>query len=531
MKSKHNALRKLIATILAFTMIMAMSTTAFAGTRIYADEYDEDDWDWLWGDDDDWNWGDDDDNDEPEVEEEFVPATTGLGGFVTRLYSVVLGRQPDKKGYDDWCRQLTSGESTGKKIAEGFFESTEFLNKGLSDSDYVDLLYSVFFNRPSDKDGHDYWMSKLASGMSRIAIRQGFYDSTEWANTCLSYGILSGGVGKADMEPVPTEGMENFVKALYKECLGREADEKGLNDWTRQLFMQEKTGKEVAYGFIFSKEFTERAAAMTPEELIKVFYTVFLNRDADEYGMADWKNRIAWGSPIGTLFSGFADSEEFKTKCASYGIICGKHIDVPGLNIEPEFLNWVTGYGWGWSGPMEKIELLDSVTLNPHRTYTEYTYKGNTYTSRQVTISDRDIQVLEQFARDHFGENWTAGQKVVYTAWWICNNSHYANGSDWSIIGGKGYADAIINCHLGQCAQYNGCLLEMMCWLGFDANMMFVPRNYGGGWQHYWCDVNINGTLYYMEAGNEGNDDTKRCTPGICVDYEYRKHYRPGLGL
>ena len=434
----------------------------------------------------------------------FTPDTEGLGGFVARLYTTVLSREAEHAGYEDWCSKLSRGEMNGREVAEGFFESQEFLNKTLSNEEYLTILYRLFFNREPDPEGIATWTAKLEEGVSRTDIRTGFYDSAEWANTCLAYGIKSGGNGTATEIPDPTEGMITFVKALYSECLGREADDWGLNQWTHELAAQTMTGKQVAYGFFFSQEFLKKADEMTPEELITVFYTVFLDRTPDEYGMSYWKDKLSWGIGVEGLFTGFADSSEFKTKCANYGVICGEHIDVGSVEFDSDFIEFAS-----WGSIRTGIERLDSVTnLYPHNFYTQYDVKSATTTSQVVYISEREIKVIEKFAASHFQPSWTPGQKVAYTLWWIHMNVRYANSSAaWSAIGGAGYAEAVFERRAGQCAQYNGALIEMMCWLGYDANMILGSRGRSGGVgaQHFWGEVTIDGQVYVMESGNYGD--------------------------
>lgn len=428
----------------------------------------------------------------------------GLGGFVNRLYSTVLGRTCDPEGYADWCEQLSEGTKNGREVAEGFFESNEFLSKTLTDEEYLAILYRLFFNREPDPEGLATWLGKLSEGVSRTDIRSGFYDSSEWENTCLSYRIRSGGNGTATEVPEPTEGMITFVSSLYSECLDREPDEWGLNNWTKQLSSQEVTGKQVAYGFFFSQEFLTKAQTMETEDLIRAFYLVFLNREPDEYGLKYWSDKYNWGIGVEGLFTGFADSAEFSDKCKSYGVICGDHIDVGNLEIDSEFMEFAS-----WGSIRLGIDRLNSVSeLYPHNFYTQFNVQSATTTSERMTISDREIAVIERFAATHFQPSWSAGQKAAYTLWWIHMNVRYANSSAaWSAMAGCGYAEAVFERRVGQCAQYNGALIEMMCWLGFDANMILGSRGYSGGLgaQHFWGEVTVNGEVYVMEAGNYGD--------------------------
>ena len=125
-------------------------------------------------------------------------------------------------------------------------------------------------------------------------------------------------------------GIEAFVNSLYADCLGRNADQTGFSDWCNKLASGQITGKQAAYGFFFSQEFIAKANAWSDDQLIEAYYRVFLNRSSDPAGKAYWSQQIAGTTnDVSILFTGFADSAEFASKCASYGITVGSHVDVP----------------------------------------------------------------------------------------------------------------------------------------------------------------------------------------------------------
>ena len=116
----------------------------------------------------------------------------GVRAFVTRLYRLLLGREPDSAGLDGWVDDLLSGRITGCDIAFGFIFSPEFINRNPSDEEYVDILYRAFFNREADIDGKNGWLDVLQSG-SREEVLDGFLFSQEFANLAASFGIIACG--------------------------------------------------------------------------------------------------------------------------------------------------------------------------------------------------------------------------------------------------------------------------------------------------------------------------------------------------
>ena len=123
--------------------------------------------------------------------------------FVKRFYSVVLERpqaeiDADVDGIKYWVDRLISGVDDGSNVAYGFVYSKEFQNKGVSDEEYVIILYHSFFGRDPfdpnnlDTDGYNYWLNKLKTGTDRMDVLAGFTNSVEFQNLCNKYNIKRG---------------------------------------------------------------------------------------------------------------------------------------------------------------------------------------------------------------------------------------------------------------------------------------------------------------------------------------------------
>lgn len=113
----------------------------------------------------------------------------GVTAFVNRLYQVVLKRAGEPQGLDYWCRLLIEKEQTGSQVARGFVESKEFTQKGVSDKNYVALLYRAILGRQPDVKGLEDWFARLEEGVSRDSIFKGFVNSAEFSELCNKYGI------------------------------------------------------------------------------------------------------------------------------------------------------------------------------------------------------------------------------------------------------------------------------------------------------------------------------------------------------
>lgn len=121
-----------------------------------------------------------------------VDASTSVRGFVGRLYRLCLGRTADTSGSNYWSNQLQNHVISGTNCAYGFFFSPEFTNAGYSNNEYVTRLYRVMLGREPDPSGLANWLNALNSGASRQQIFYGFAHSDEFTRICAEYGIVRG---------------------------------------------------------------------------------------------------------------------------------------------------------------------------------------------------------------------------------------------------------------------------------------------------------------------------------------------------
>ena len=159
-----------------------------------------------------------------------------------------------------------------------------------------------------------YWISQLESGaMSRVDVANGFIYSLEWANTCATYGIMSGGTTAPSVEIEPTELTYAFVERMYTTALKRASDEAGKEYWAKELSNFRVTGESVGLGFFLSDEVTGYNLDST--EFVNRLYKTFMDRDADADGAAYWVSVLDGGTTRYDVVLGFTHSEEFINKC------------------------------------------------------------------------------------------------------------------------------------------------------------------------------------------------------------------------
>ena len=252
-----------------------------------------------------------------------APDPTPTEAFVQRLYVNILGRECDADGLKFWSDSLQNGQMTGSYTALGFIESEEYTSRARSDADFVEDMYLTLLGRASDFAGKDNWVSQLKAGKSRRDIFAGFSNSMEFTSICEQYGIVRGDIF-ADYDPYKTSQVNLFVERLYRIVLARTCDVPGMSFWTTELLSGSSTGTKTAADFFFSEEYLNRRR--TDAEYVADLYNTLLGRAGDEIGTADWTSRLQNGATRLSVLNGFAQSPEFDSICANYGIVRGDAI-------------------------------------------------------------------------------------------------------------------------------------------------------------------------------------------------------------
>ena len=122
----------------------------------------------------------------------YANTTSDVNAFVTRFYQTCLNRLPDPGGLASWTNGLLSGNLTGAQVASGFIFSDELLSKNLSNNQFLNIMYSSFFNRLPDPGGQSDWLSVMSKGATRQYVLAGFVNSDEFRALCENYSIRSG---------------------------------------------------------------------------------------------------------------------------------------------------------------------------------------------------------------------------------------------------------------------------------------------------------------------------------------------------
>ena len=142
----------------------------------------------------------------------------------------------------------------------------------------------------------------------------------------------------SDPKEKAAQQVNDFVGRIYKYILGREPEAEGQEFWASELLGFNRSGAEVANGFLFSEEFLNRNT--TDEEFVTILYNTFFGREPDEGGLAYWLDQLKTGTmDRATVASGFVYSKEWANTCAEYGIASGCDTQ-PDIEIEPTQLTF-----------------------------------------------------------------------------------------------------------------------------------------------------------------------------------------------
>ena len=109
--------------------------------------------------------------------------------FVSRNYSIALGRKGDTDGLNYWTGMILTKNLTPQQVADSFVFSKECVNKNLNDTEFVKMLYRLYMGREYDQGGLNFWLQQMNKGMTRQTVAKSFGASNEFKQIVASYGL------------------------------------------------------------------------------------------------------------------------------------------------------------------------------------------------------------------------------------------------------------------------------------------------------------------------------------------------------
>jgi hypothetical protein len=249
---------------------------------------------------------------------------SNVSGVITGYYETILGRSPEPSGLAFWQSEASRVQGLGADVREvfftmsiQFFNSTEYLNRNTSNTQYLTDLYRTFFQREPDGPGMAFWQSFLDGGMDRGALLTNFLFSTEFSNQ------MSALFGTASVR-----AEVNVTIDLYRGILGVLPDSAGFNYWLGRIRQAQCTNgnaviaevNTIAAAFISSPEYSQRETARPAGQRngmhVGDLYNAFLRRGADLSGYNYWTGQLNGGQTRDFVRTQFLQSPEFQNRVA-----------------------------------------------------------------------------------------------------------------------------------------------------------------------------------------------------------------------
>ena len=243
----------------------------------------------------------------------------GITRFILRCYEKIIGRLPSVDELNIWCSQLINNNTSLAQVAvEGFFNSQEFKEKNVSESEFVRIMYQTFFDRDPAEEDISYWGGEIRAGVSQNYIIHEITKSQEYADVCAWYGIDNGSYVLSEYRD-QNSGLTKYVVRLYRIVLGREADVDGINGWCGCILNNIMTPEQAIESFLSSDEFSGRA--LDNSGYIRTLYMAFFGREASDQEIISWVQSIEeYGYTREQIAQIFVNSDEFKSVLAQYGL-------------------------------------------------------------------------------------------------------------------------------------------------------------------------------------------------------------------
>ncbi len=252
---------------------------------------------------------------EKPLKEELASEKDEADLFVEDCYMKILGRTASEAEIKKKADAIRSGNITAGEILYGFFFSAEYLNKDVSDQEYVDTLYKAVLNRNADSTGRAGRLKELEYGFTRRYLLQQMVSSGEFAGLCGEKGLEAGTVRLTDtLDKNPAEA--KYVYELYKNILSRKPDRKGQISNVEYLLAN--GAKPLIVRFFRSGEYTGKKDKA--EDFIRKGYLSSLRRNAEASAVTSRKEMLDNGLSEMYVLRSILNSAKFSKKTSAYGV-------------------------------------------------------------------------------------------------------------------------------------------------------------------------------------------------------------------
>jgi V8-like Glu-specific endopeptidase len=200
----------------------------------------------------------------PYVASLIVHSNESYGRVVTASYQTYLGRSPDGGGLAYWVGRMGHGLSD-EALEANFIGSAEYIaNHGGQGEGWVRGMYQDLLGRPPDDAGVQFWLARLAQGVTPAQVAYGFAASAEregqrvtadyatflkrvpdpsevayWVSRFLTgvsnEDVIAGFISSPEYYKLHVNNDAAWVGALYQDVLGRTASPDEIDGWLALL--------------------------------------------------------------------------------------------------------------------------------------------------------------------------------------------------------------------------------------------------------------------------------------------------------
>jgi Ca2+-binding RTX toxin-like protein len=214
---------------------------------------------------------------------------TDVSEQIYRIYKAVFGREPDVNGHQYWVTQLASTARTHVEISQGFILSPEFQQTygTTTDENFVTLLYQNVLGRKPDPGGVEAWLTNLENGMSRQQVVRYFAESPE---------------NKASTKDAQTDFDDRWdtaawageAYALYQAVFDRDPNAAEFDDMVLSLTGSPSLDAAVN-SLMASAEFQDAFGSTTDAQFVSQIYQNLLGSAQGAGNLAAWTSALAAG--------------------------------------------------------------------------------------------------------------------------------------------------------------------------------------------------------------------------------------------
>lgn len=222
---------------------------------------------------------------------------------VLRAYDTVLGRAPDPVGLDYYVDRMEDSGTSLTDVANDLSSSREFqaATGGLTNSAFVDFIYTNALHRAADTGGKAYYTQALDNGMTRGAFVVDLSESTEHR------GLTAAQVASGFFN---TDDTYQSIALLYDGFANRLPDASGLAYYAERVKSGSMTLAQVTNDFATSVEFKNGIAGKDNGQIVDLIYQNTLDRAPDTVGRAFYQSQLDRGATAAGVLQDIALSAE-----------------------------------------------------------------------------------------------------------------------------------------------------------------------------------------------------------------------------